>query len=149
MNTPVAARPDWLRWLVLVSLTLNLMLASALVALAWRVERAERAIEAPLPSASNGPWRELMRREFQKQRRVWIPDLRAARQARIEVADALRAEPFEVDRLKLALAALREADGRLQSRTQNALAELAAEMTPEDRERLARRMERASPVRRP
>lgn len=148
MTTPGQPdKPGWLRWAMLSSLALNLMLASALIAFAVRADRHRSSPRDEDATFQRGPWQGVLRGELRDQRRHWQPEIAKARQARLAVAGALRAEPFDPVALDAALSALREADGRVQLRTQASLSELATRLDADQRARLARRIERTVPPR--
>jgi uncharacterized membrane protein len=65
------------------------------------------------------------------------PEREALRNARGEVHEALRAEPFDASRLDQALATLRTNTDGVQTSMHSLLVEVAPRLSPEQRRRLA------------
>lgn len=141
------AAPRWMRILLVVSLALNLLVAGLLVGAALGEGgpgRGPRPAELAL-----GP---LARALDEGDRRAILQDLhghpglqglgRDRRNAGLrEIAAALRADPFEPDRAKAALAAQAEEIAHAQSAVQDALIARLAAMSPEARRAFADRLE--------
>jgi uncharacterized membrane protein len=69
--------------------------------------------------------------------RVSLKDEReAVRSAWLEINSLLTAEPFDKEKLKAALANLREAENQFRTGLNNSFAEIAASVTPEERKLL-------------
>ena len=77
-----------------------------------------------------------------ERRRELRPSLRAIRGAQRDIAAALTAEPFDEAALRGALEAFRERLERSQAGSHEILATVAARLTPEEREYLARALSR-------
>lgn len=129
----------WLKIALAVSVVLNLLfigLAAGRVfgpgpfGRAWHFERAAEA----LPPAEAEEFRATMRRH----RSEMAEDFKAARRAREEVREALRAEPFDRARLERVLAEVRQRSDAAQQSVHAALVEAASRMSHEGRERLSR-----------
>lgn len=150
--------PVALRWLLLGSLSLNLLLAATLLAWAWRAPAApEQAItESARDLRDPGPprrWervlgperRDLVRASLGPEREALREAARAAQAARMEVAATLRAQPFEPTRLDAALAEQRAREQAVAERVHAGLRRLAEQLEPEERQRLAERVAERRP----
>jgi uncharacterized membrane protein len=145
-ESPPAPRPagQWSRRILLVSLALNLFFVGAWAALAWRhyserqhgawtpAMRIER-LAAALPAGDA----EKIRAEFRAHMGAIEAATAAFREAQHRMRDALRAEPFNPDALRAAMADARAARGKLDEALQNVIATASAGMTPEGRRKLA------------
>ncbi len=147
------ATPRRLRhWLLVASLVLNVFLIGAFAAgLAARHgpffghDRPSRMMAMPtlhkireaLPESAQPVVEGIFDAHRQDMRRR-IGELRETRRA---VAAAIRAEPFDPAALGAALAELREREADVASAAHEAVAELAAKLDPEARDRLAELVE--------
>jgi uncharacterized membrane protein len=141
------ARPpagQWSRRILLASLALNLFFLGAWAALTWRhysheqhgpgtpAMRIER-MAAALPAGDA--------EKLHAELRVHTGDIEAAtgafRAAQRRMREALRAEPFNADALRAAMADARTARDKLDEALQNVIAAASAGMTPEGRRKLA------------
>jgi uncharacterized membrane protein len=132
------------RWILFVSLALNLFFVGACAALAWRhyawerhgpwnpATRIER-LAASLPAGDG----EKLRSEFRAHQRNIETAITIYRQAQRHMRDALRAEPFNAEALRAAMAEARTARGKLDEALQDVIATAGAAMTPEGRRSLA------------
>ena len=152
--------PPSLRWLLLGSLSLNLLLAMVLLGWAWRLP-SHTPIEAEVFRELREPgsplrWqrvleperRDVVRASLAPERQRLREAARAARLARTEVADALRSEPFDAARLQAALAEQRAREQAIAERVHAGLQRLATALAPEERQRLAERLGDSAPGRR-
>jgi len=134
----------WSRWILLVSLALNLFFIGAWAAFAWRhygwerhrpwtpASRIER-LAAALPAGDA----EKLRSEFRAHQGNIEAAVTSYRKAQRGMRDALRAEPFNADTLRSAMAEARNARGKLDEALQDVIASAGAAMTPEGRRSLA------------
>ena len=139
----------WLGPAFLASLALNLFLV-ALIAVAFVRGPADRGFGLPRghePALMHGVFKELpeedrqlIRRTMRERFREIRPHIRQSRKARDELADALAAQPYDeaaahaaFDRMAAAMAAMSDA-GR------DAMMEMFAKLTPEQRQRMAEAM---------
>jgi hypothetical protein len=111
-----------LSWALALSIGLNLFLVGFGVARAWRAHGDHR----PGLMRVLGPPTPALRAQHQ--------ELNAARR---QVGEALEAEPFDRGRAERALTELRKTAGRSQELLHQRLLERAAQMTPEQRHKLA------------
>jgi uncharacterized membrane protein len=141
------ARPpagQWSRRILLASLALNLFFLGTWAALTWRHYSQHQ----------HGPWTPAVRIErmaaalppgdaekLRAELRAHTGDIEAAtaafRAAQRHMRDALRAEPFNADALRAAMADARTARDKLDEALQNVVAAASAGMTPEGRRKLA------------
>ncbi len=137
-------------WLV-ASLALNLFMAGAIAAqfLAGRGpgfphhsahgpahSMHPRVLRAVLPEQDQA----VLEETLQKHRPTIRPRVKALREARRGVAEALRAEPFERRNLEAALATLRVREAEMAAAAQGMTAELASRVSPQARSKLAEQM---------
>lgn len=107
-------------------------------------ERPMRAFLSALPPERRAETRREMARTLAEAR-----DLRKeAREARVALARAAEAEPYDATAVKAAFARMRTADGAIAARFQDAVADRLATLSPEERravlrQLLSRRSERA------
>lgn len=133
------------RYLLLASLALNLVLGAGLV---WLLRAP------PPPDSPPAMFRpDALRQALSPQRSALVETVAARHreamrarigrihQARGEVREALRAEPFERGALDAAFERLREAESGAATEAHALLADLASEASPADRVRLAQLME--------
>jgi uncharacterized membrane protein len=140
-------RTRWLAIVLGVSVALNLFFLGFMSARAFqRAEpHAERSAHAGRPPHVTPDGRQ--RRSWQRQRAFdWMTDAqrdelrprrRALRGSRHAVADALRAEPFDRDKLGQALGDLRRQTDEIQASVHQFMLQRAASMTGEERRHLA------------
>ena len=145
-TSPPAAAPAgrWSRWILFVLLALNLFFIGAWAAFAWRhyawerhghwspATRIER-LAASLPAGDG----EKLRGEFRAHQGNIEAAITVYRQAQRHMRDALRAEPFNAEALRAAMAEARTARGKLDETLQGVIATAGAAMTPEGRRGLA------------
>ena len=132
------------RWILFISLALNLFFVGACVALAWRhyawerhgpwnpASRIERLAHALPPGDA-----ENLRAEFRAHQKNVETAVATYRQAQRGTRQALGAEPFNPDALRAAMAEARAARGKLDEALQDVIATAGATMTPEGRRSLA------------
>jgi uncharacterized membrane protein len=144
--SPPAAAPTgrWSRWILFVSLALNLFFVGAWAAFAWRhyawerhrpwspATRIER-LAASLPSGDG----EKLRAEFRTHQGNIESVITVYRQAQRRMREALRADPFDAQALRAAMAEARTARGKLDEALQDVIATAGAAMTPDGRRSLA------------
>jgi uncharacterized membrane protein len=140
LSTPV-------RIVLLVSLSLNLLLAVAAGGLWWRQHAApppHEALEArslpdprKIAKALPPERRALVREALAPDRAGFAEDLRALRAAHAEVRDALRVQPYEASALEAALAEVRERERAMAERVHAGLVRLSAQLTDAERALLA------------
>jgi uncharacterized membrane protein len=145
VSPPAPARAGrWSRWILFVSLALNLFFIGAWAAFAWRhyawerhrpwspATRIER-LAAALPAGDA----EKLRSQFRTHQANIEAAVASYRQAQRGTREALRAEPFNADALRSAMAEARKARGKLDEALQDVIATAGAAMTPEGRRSLA------------
>jgi uncharacterized membrane protein len=145
-TSPPAPAPAgrWSRWILLASLALNLFFVGAWAAFAWRhyawerhgpwnpATRIER-LAASLPARDG----EKLRNEFRAHQGNVEAAITTYRQAQRRMREALRADPFNAEALRAAMAEARTARGKLDETLQDVIATAGAAMTPEGRRSLA------------
>lgn len=136
-----------LRYILLASLALNLALGVSLAWLAFKPGHPPAEARAREPRPMFHP--EALRRALPKERGELLDAVLASHrdamharidrmaQAREGVREAMRAEPFERERLDAAFAQLRDTESRTAQEAHALLADLATQATPQERERLA------------
>lgn len=141
-----------LRVTLVVSLALNIFAAGAYATNLWRHDghgqhRGQalgmdpRALRETLP----GEDRELLRNSMREHRPQMRERVRSVKEARHEVAAALRAEPFDKVKLAEAFALLRERQSAIAEAAQGTMIDVAEKATPEGREAMAQQMLRGRP----
>lgn len=136
-----------LRFALLASLALNLSLG---VGMAWLVLRPLQEPASSEADRSRPMFRhDTLRRALSQERASLVDTVMARhrdamhahmeqlRATRLEVREAIRAEPFERDRLDAAFAHLREADQLTATEAHALLGDLVAGASPAERQRLA------------
>ena len=145
MSEPAAASPRRTsRTLLLVSLALNLFFIGAAAALAWRHyardhrdgwtpgARVER-LASSLPAADADKLRAAFREHMPA-----IEQARAAyRTAHERLRESLRAEPYNADAVRAAMAEIRTARSKLDEALQETIVSASAQMGPDSRRALA------------
>ena len=145
--TPAPSAPRWMRWLLVLSLALNLLVLGLVVGDALSgggPGRGPRPVEmtlGPVARALDPADRRAILGELRGH-----PDLhhlgRGGREAGLrEVAAALRAEPFDADRARAALAMQSDRVVAAHAAVQEALLARIAAMTAEERAAFANRLE--------
>lgn len=135
-----------IRWLLVASLALNLMFATALGT--WLLTHRMHSSGGSLSSAGfpspralhrhlNDAEQTALRAALETRRAQFREQSREARRARRDVERALLAEPFERDALDDAMRRVRAHSGGLAEHAQQAIVDLAASMDGEGRQRLA------------
>jgi uncharacterized membrane protein len=145
------------RTLMFVSLAANLLIAGAVIggsAAGLRLERAptRNAVVERLPGprafmqALAPDAREKMRAELTQA----VPETRqareAARQARIDVYNAVRQEPYDPERVRAAFAHMREADAAVLAIFHDHVARAFAQLTPDQRSAALDALRNAQPA---
>jgi uncharacterized membrane protein len=102
-----------------------------------------RELRAVLPEEEQAKLRALL----EANRASFHQRLDALFAARQQVADAVRAEPFDQDKLKTAFAVLREREAAMAAGSQSWLAAFVAQLTPESRAKVAELLTRRPPRR--
>jgi uncharacterized membrane protein len=138
--------PTPLRWLLLGSLCLNLLLGVALAGLMWRQPDAAgveevagrslpdaRRIERALPPER----RALVRETLRGDRAELMSTVRALRAAHAEARRALAAPDFDADALSAALAEVRAREQATAERVHAGLQRMAGQLSAEERARVA------------
>lgn len=147
-------RPKLLRMLLIASLALNVLVVSAVATRLVRGERAERMpgvaqvqlvprkFLRELPGEKRRAAREILRRFAAEQRgdKQWIRELS------LRLADAITAQPYDPEKVKLVLGDYTSRSGTAANRSSAAVVELLAILTPEERAGLAAAIrDRAAP----
>lgn len=131
------------RWPLYVSLFLNVVLITVLVVGAWRIHQVRegfggpalggwlpRQVERVLPAEAAARVRAIREARADEVRALF----RTARAARDDVRQAFNAEPLDAAALTAALTAMREADGALSAATAGMIVEIAATLSPAERQ---------------
>lgn len=141
------------RWLLLISLLLNAVLIGGLIG--HRLAARKAAPERPTAAAEAAPprsvgrlarmlpaeQRPLVRAIFENHRPHIHAQADAIRDARRRLAALLRADPLDRPALDAALADLREAEQTAAQSTHAMMLDLFERLPPEQRQRLAERLE--------
>ncbi len=150
-----AARP-WMRILLVVSLGLNLATAGMVVGakLAGGDHRnwsrgGEDARIGPYGRAFSKEDRALLRRSFGARQEAFRAHRKTMRAAAAALVETLRAEPFDIDAARAALATQRSAQIALQDEGQEVMLAHLANMTPEARAAFADTLEKGLKRRKP
>jgi uncharacterized membrane protein len=156
-----APAPACRRWLA-ASLALNLFLACAIGAAAWRWldQRSEAAATAPAAAAAQRglrfaadelpmEQRRAYRLGLRDARREMAPQVQTAREGRSEVLQLLTATRYDRQAVEQALARTREADLALRARLEGRVFDFAAGLSLEERRQLAEGLVRRGPLRQP
>jgi uncharacterized membrane protein len=102
-----------------------------------------RALRRVLPEADKAVLEQAMPKHREEIRKR-IADVREARQG---VAEALRAEPFDRERLAAAFASVREKEAAVAAAAQVTLVDVAGQVSPEGRAKMAEQMLKRRPQR--
>lgn len=143
--------PTWMKLLLIVSLSANVLVAGVIGGKAFRDWRERAAVAKVAPGLDRRQARIL--RMVPAARRDEVGAILAARRAEIEAArrelreaslafiEALRAEPLDPERVAAALARRQEASRRYWTISTEQVAEIARVLGPDERRELARRLE--------
>lgn len=139
VNHGVSRRSRFLYPALIVSLGLNLLFIGGLSAAAWhfnsrhtRGEFGLLAFARQLPVENQ----EAFRKQVLDSRASLADEREAVRDAWLEVNSMLTREPFDKDKLKEAMAKLRDTENQFRSGLNNSFAEIAGSVTPEQRKLL-------------
>jgi uncharacterized membrane protein len=139
-------------WLV-VSLVLNVFLLGALGGGAYTWVAKQRAATVAqqrglrfAASELTEARRQQLRDALRQTRRDAMPLIVAARQGRIDIAQAFAAPQFDQAALDDALSRTRIADSTLRGKLEDTIAQYAATLTPEERVKLVDALERHGPL---
>ena len=124
---------------LIVSLALNLLFIGGLAAAVWHYNsRHVRGEFGLLAFARQLPpeHQEAFRQQVLNARASLKDEREAVRSAWLEINSLLTTEPFDKDKLKTAMAKLREAENQFRAGLNNSFAEIAASVTPEERKLL-------------
>ncbi|MBY0562904.1 MAG: periplasmic heavy metal sensor [Hyphomonadaceae bacterium] len=152
----MSARPFPWRTLLFASVALNLLMVGAAIGALGAGVRRERAASGEavahmagprafvnaLPEEARGPVRQGLARSWTESREA----RRTAAQARREAYATAMAEPYDTERVRLALARMRAADQAALGVFHDNIADLLSEMTPAERRVAIQALQR--PVRR-
>ncbi len=145
------ALPKRYRWLLLLSLALNIGLVTALVAHHWHDNERHASAERrwsripdsrQLARALEDADRRILGEVLERHRQHISGPYRPLGNARREVAEALRAEPFDPDDLSLAFADMRSSEDAMGEAKHAFMLELATRISADGRQRIADRMQR-------
>jgi uncharacterized membrane protein len=144
--------------LFIVSLVLNVFLIGAVTGGAYRWARGGPASVATEPSQSQGlraaaaelpeDRQKQLRETLQRTRQMNRPLILGARAGRLDVLQALQAQPFDPAALDAALARTRLADSALRSQLEQSIVQFASTLTPAERSKLIDGMEHRGLLRR-
>lgn len=127
----------------LMSVALNVIVASAALGAVLAGARLERPAGVGLPREANvrafmhalpPETRRALRRNLARRFMAMGEERSAARAARFEVYAAAGAEPYNVERVRAAFAESRSADAALGAAVHDAVAEAIGELSPEQRQ---------------
>ncbi len=142
---PSQTRPPrrWLRWLLVASLGLNLLLLGLAAGAVLRGPPDRFGAGPALgyyAHALPDPYRRDLGRELRASRGDWAPTRDALRDQRLAFAAALTADPYDQDRVEALLAEEQTFASSLGARARNLLAAQIARMDPEARAAFAERL---------
>lgn len=145
-TSPKSSTPRWFKFVLIISLALNLGIAGILVGTALRAPETRRShVESPegvamlaraMPHAHQRELRETLR----TQRDDLRPDRQELQNLRQRFVAALRAEPFDIDAVSETFTAQRLVLDQLTASGHAAVIEQIEKMTPEERENYIRRL---------
>ena len=124
---------------LVVSLALNLLFIGGMAAAAWHFNaRHTRGEFGLLGFARQLPveHQEAFRKQVLEARASLKDEKEAVRAAWLDVNSLLTAEPFDKEKLKAAMAKLRESENQFRTGLNNSFAEIAERVTPEERKLL-------------
>ena len=145
------ALPKRYRWLLLLSLALNIGVVTALVAHHWHGHERHGSAErrwSRLPDSRQlarvleGADRRILREVLERHHEQIGGQYRPLGHARHDVAQALRAEPFDPDALNQAFASMRRNEGAMGEAMNAFMLDLASRISADGRQRIADRMQR-------
>jgi Spy/CpxP family protein refolding chaperone len=145
-DTPaISKRSKWWQVLLIASLALNLLIGGA-VATRWAthggpdrmmgasyIQLIPRRFFADMPRERRKVLLDIMR----KYRDDFRGDREASEQAAVKLADAIVAEPYDVEKVKLVVGDFSSQNGKLAARGGDAALEILSVLTPEERQSLA------------
>jgi len=135
-NTPPRGTPRWLYGALIVSLGLNLLVLGGAASAFWKHrlghherERGLLGFVRELPAD-----RQTALREFVKTERAKLKPMRdEVQSAWSESNEVLGTEPFDKDKMKAALGRMNDAETRMRTAISDAIAQTAAQLTPQER----------------
>ncbi len=137
-----------LRIVLVISLALNLFFLVAGAGIAYRHIHGgswtSRGFEGAhlnrraWRSALSDETRERLRENLKDERAELGQNMRAAREGRLAMAQALESEPFAPEQFAAALAASRDADANVLDATEAMMKSMVSELTPAERKALAK-----------
>jgi len=140
MAAPAEPRRRWLRWALIGSLALNLLLVG-LIAGAILRGPPDRISGGPglwrYAHALPDPYRRDLIRSVRRSRDAWSGPRTELRGKREELAAALRADPFEIDAVAAIFAEEQRLAGALAERGSALIVDQIARMSPDERARYA------------
>lgn len=133
---------------LIFSLALNLLFIGGLAAAAWHYHSRHQRGEFGLLAFSQqlpAEHRDAFRRQVIDARASLKDEREAVRSAWLEVNSLLTAEPFDKEKLKAAMAKLRETENQFRTGLNDAFSEIAASVTPDERKLLQAWREKRRP----
>lgn len=133
-----------LRWLLVASLALNLLVAGLVLGAVLRHDGPRRPMQmgpGPFAQALSPEDRRAILSELRDRPDLGPPSREERRQAMAEVLAALRSEPFDRDRAEAAMGAQSDRMATVQRAIQAAMVDRIGAMSPEDRAAFADRLE--------
>lgn len=145
------ALPKRYRWLLLLSLALNIGVVTALLAHHWHGHERQGSAERrwsripdsrQMARALEAADHRILREVLEGHREQIGRQYRPLGHARRDVAQALRAEPFDPEALNQAFARMRNSEGAMADATHAFMLDLATRISADGRQRIAERMQR-------
>lgn len=140
--------PRWMRWLLVASLAVNLFVLALAIGAAWRVGgpgeprfRAQAVPGSAYARALAPEDRRAIRDGMFADRDAFRREIRSQRAAQARLLDALRAEPFDPEAIRVHIATQTEAANARLSRSQALLVERLLGMSAQERRAYADRLE--------
>lgn len=124
---------------LIVSLALNLLFIGGMAAAAWHFNKRHARGEFGLLAFTRQlppEHQDAFRKQVLEARASLKDEREAVRSAWLDVNAMLTSEPFDKEKLKTALAKLRETEGQFRAGLNNSFAEIAESVTPEERKLL-------------
>lgn len=124
---------------LLVSLALNLLFIGGLAAAAWHFNSRHTHGEFGLLAFARqlpAEHQDAFRKQVLDARASLKDEREAVRSAWLEINSLLTTEPFDKEKLKAAMAKLRETENQFRTGLNDSFAEIAASVTPEERKLL-------------
>jgi len=132
------AKAKWVMAGLIVSVCLNLFLLAGMVAGRMHGPMGGPEGRGGMVMATVPPeLKSVIREKLKARGPEFREEKEKMRELRLRVADALAAEPFDPAKLDAALAELEQSAGKLLHHAQEGLAQIAAELTPEQRKKWA------------